>query len=136
MQVADARLRIPKLWRLSKDIASDGGTMIDVRRLAHVTLTTPDVARQVEYYQSIVGLACIEQTTDRAVLATGLGVETVVLERGETAGLGRIAFQIAPGTDLAAVGRELSQQGIAFETRSGITPGVAKAIVFKDVFGT
>ncbi len=110
--------------------------MIDVSRLAHLTLTTPDVARQVEYYESIVGLACIDRTADRAVLATRLGVESVVLERGEAAGLGRIALQIAPGSDLAAVGRELKSRGIAYETRSGITPGVAKAVVFTDVVGT
>ena len=110
--------------------------MIDVKRLAHITLTTPDVARQVEYYQSIVGLLCIEQNRDRAVLATRLGVETLVLERGERADLARIALQIAPGSDLAAAGRELSARGIAFETRNGITPGVAKALVLKDAFGT
>jgi catechol 2,3-dioxygenase-like lactoylglutathione lyase family enzyme len=110
--------------------------MIDVKRLAHVTLTTPDVARQVEYYQSIVGLACIEQSRDRAVLATRLGVEAVVLERGDVAGLGRLGFQIAPETDLDTVGRELSARQIPFETRSGITPGVAQAVVFEDAFGT
>lgn len=110
--------------------------MISVKRLAHVTLRTPDLARQVEYYQSIVGLAVVERSAERAVLATRLGVETLALERGDAADLGAIAFQIAPGTDLADVGRELGRRQIAFEMRSGITPGVAKALVFQDVYGT
>jgi len=118
-------------------MAAEAGTiMIDVSRLAHITLITPDVARQVEYYESIVGLACIEQTPDRAVLATRLGLESIVVERGATPALARIALQIAPGSDLTAVGGELAARGIAHEIRSGITPGIAKAIVFKDAFGT
>jgi catechol-2,3-dioxygenase len=117
-------------------MAAEQGNMIDVKRLAHMTLTTPDVARQVEYYENIVGLVPIEQTADRAVLATRLGVESVVLEQGEKPDLARIAFQIAPGTDLAAAARELAARGIASELRSGITPGVAQALVFRDAFGT
>src|SRR6185437_15258928 len=110
--------------------------MVSVKRLAHVTLRTPDVNRQVEYYQAIVGLAVIEQSATRAVLATRLGLETLVIERGEAADLAAIAFQIEPGADLDRVGRELAKRQIACETRSGLTPGVAKAIVFRDVYGT
>ena len=110
--------------------------MISVKRLAHVTLKTPDVKRQAEYYQSIVGLGLVEQGAGRAVLATKLGLETIVLERGAAAELGAIAFQIAPGTDLDRVGHELATRQIAYEMRSDITPGVAKAVVFRDVYGS
>src|SRR5581483_11348562 len=110
--------------------------MISVKRLGHVTLTTPDVARQVDYYGSLFGLRVLAQSPERAVLATGLGIESVVIERGAKAGLGAIGLQIAPGTDLDEVGRELAQRRIAFETRSDITPGIARALLFRDVYGT
>ncbi len=110
--------------------------MIGVKRLGHVTLTTPDLQRQLDYYQAIIGLSVIDRTRDRAVLATKLGVETLVLERGDTADLSAIALQIAPGADLSDVGRELTSRNIAFEVRSDVTPGIAKAIVFRDVYGT
>ncbi len=110
--------------------------MISVKRLGHVTLTTPDLQRQLDYYQTIIGLSVIDQTRDRAVLATKLGLETLVLQRGDTASLAAIALQIAPGTELSAVGRELTGRNIPFEIRSGVTPGIASAIVFKDVYGT
>ena len=110
--------------------------MISVKRLAHVTLTTPDVKRQVEYYQTVFGLSVVEQNAERAVLATRLGLETIVLERGDSAGLAGIAFQVAPNTDIDQIGHTLSKQQIAFDLRSAITPGVAKAIMFKDVYGT
>ncbi len=110
--------------------------MLDVKRLAHVTLTTPDLERQLDYYQAIVGLAVIERSAKRAVLATTLGVETLVLEHGETAGLARIGLQVAPEIDLSDAQRGLAARGVSGEIRSGITPGVAQALVFPDPCGT
>jgi catechol 2,3-dioxygenase-like lactoylglutathione lyase family enzyme len=110
--------------------------MPNVTRLAHVTLTTPDIARQVDYYESIVGLIAIEKTADRAVLATTLGVETLVLERAAAAGLARIGLQVAPGTDLAVARKQLQDRGIASELRQGVTPGVAHALIVPDNCGT
>src|SRR5262249_21225937 len=46
--------------------------------------------------------------------------------------LSRLAFQVAPGSDLAELGRELAKHGVKSERRSCISPGVAEAIVFKD----
>src|SRR5262245_11576439 len=43
--------------------------MIEVRRLGHATLTTPDLDRQVAYYTAVVGLTLIERDGKRAFLA-------------------------------------------------------------------
>jgi catechol-2,3-dioxygenase len=110
--------------------------MISVKRLGHVALKTPDVQRVTEYYLAVFGLGVVGQDAGRTVLATRLGLETVVIERGPAAELGAIGLQIAPGTDLDLVERELAKRQIAYETRSDITPGVAKAIVFRDVYGS
>ena len=39
--------------------------MIQVRRLGHATLTTPDIERQIAYYTEVVGLTLIGRGKDR-----------------------------------------------------------------------
>src|SRR3984893_7190763 len=106
--------------------------MIEVRRLGHATLTTPDIEAQIGYYTEVVGLTLVERDKKRAILASKQGLEAVALELGAPNALARLAFQVAPGSDLAELARELGTHGIKAERRSGISPGVAEALVFKD----
>jgi catechol 2,3-dioxygenase-like lactoylglutathione lyase family enzyme len=110
--------------------------MIDIRRLGHATLTTPDLERQVDYYTQVIGLTLIERDKDRAFLASKQGLETVALERGDAAGLTRLSFQVAPGSDLRDVAGALEKDGLRTERRNTISPGVAQAITFTDPKGT
>lgn len=111
--------------------------MIQVKRLAHATLTTTDLERQLDYYTRIVGLSVVAKSKDSAVLATKMGQESIVLERGDTAGqLTRLSFQVKPGSDLGELQARLQKEGIKSERRSGITPGVAEALCFNDNKGT
>ena len=110
--------------------------MIDVKRLGHATFSTPDLDRQVEYWTGVMGLVCVHRDAHRAVLATRLGQEAVVLESGDHADLRRIAFQASADTDLDDVATALTRAGIASERRSCITPGIADAITFLDPRGT
>jgi catechol 2,3-dioxygenase-like lactoylglutathione lyase family enzyme len=80
--------------------------MIQVRRLGHATLTTPDLAPQIEYYTEVVGLTLVERDKTRAVFASKQGQEAIALELGAPNALARLAFQVAPGSDLAALARE------------------------------
>jgi catechol 2,3-dioxygenase-like lactoylglutathione lyase family enzyme len=111
--------------------------MIQVRRLGHATFSTPDLERQVAYYADVLGLMVIERSRDRVVLATRTGLEAIALERGAEVALRRLAFQVAPGSDLADAARDLFHyHGIKSERRSGISPGIADALVFTDIKGT
>ena len=110
--------------------------MIQVRRLGHATLTTPDLERAIAYFCEIVGLTVVAREGHRAFLATRQGLEAIALEHGDPNALKRLSFQIAPGSDLTAVARALAEQGIRAERRSGISPGVAEAIAFTDPKGT
>src|SRR5262245_25199200 len=56
--------------------------MIDVRRLGHATLTTPDTDRQVAYYTEVVGLTLVAREGKRAILASKQGLEAIALEPG------------------------------------------------------
>ena len=95
--------------------------MIKVRRLGHATLTTPDLDRQVAYYTAVVGLTLVERDAKRAFLASKQGLEAIALEGGPPNALSRLAFQVAPGSDLAELARELAKHGIKSERRSCIS---------------
>src|SRR5262249_30948750 len=110
--------------------------MIQVRRLGHATLTTPDLDRAVDYFSEVVGLSVIERAAKRAFLASRQGLEAIALEPGPPNALARLSFQVAPGSDLSALVRTLAEEGIRSERRSGISPGVAEAVVFADPKGT
>jgi catechol-2,3-dioxygenase len=110
--------------------------MIQVRRLGHATLATPDIDRQVDYYGRVLGFGVIERSKDRAFLASKQGLEAIELIRGEPGELKRLSFQIAPGSDLGDVVKELQKHGIKCERRKGISPGVAEAVTFEDPKGT
>jgi len=110
--------------------------MIQVKRLGHATFSTPDLDRQMDYWTGVMGLSVIDRSKQRAVLASRLGQEAVVLETGDHADLQRVAFQVAPGTDLAALAQALKKEGVASDLQSDPTPGVAKCLTFKDPKGT
>ena len=109
---------------------------IQCHRLGHATLWTPDLDRMIAYYTEVIGLQLIEREAGRAFLATREGLEAICLEKGETPELARIAFQVAPGSDLKDLAGALQKAGITAERRRGISPGIADAIAFTDPKGT
>ena len=110
--------------------------MIKVRRLGHATISTPDVEAQTDYYSRILGLSVIERSKDRVFLGSKQGLEAIELVRGEVGHLKGTSFQVAPDTDLKDVVKELSNDGIKAELRSGISPGVQQAVRFVAPNGT
>ncbi|MDH7794877.1 MULTISPECIES: VOC family protein [unclassified Beijerinckia] len=110
--------------------------MIDVRRLGHATLTTPNLDRAIEYYNEVIGLNVVARDKKSAILATKMGLEAIALVEGDHAELSRLSFQVAPGTDLNDCIKALSKHGVKAERRSEISPGVKDAITFKDNKGT
>ena len=110
--------------------------MIQVRRVGHATLSTPDLERAIEYYNEVIGLNVVARDKNSAILATKVGLEAIALVKGDHADLQRISFQVAPGTDLNDCIKDLAKHGVRAERRSGISPGVADCITFKDPKGT
>jgi catechol 2,3-dioxygenase-like lactoylglutathione lyase family enzyme len=110
--------------------------MIDVKRLGHASLATPDVAKQVDYWTAVMGFQVVDRTKERVLLATKFGQEAIALEYGAEVGLSRLSFEVSPGTDLGEVVASLREHGIAAEYQTDITPGIGKAVVFVDPNGT
>ena len=59
--------------------------MLQIKRAGHSTLTTPDIARAVDYFTRIVGLSLVARDKDSAILATKSGLEVIALERATPA---------------------------------------------------
>ena len=110
--------------------------MVQVQRIGHATYETPDLERQTDYYTDVVGFTVVERTKDRTVLATQLGHEVLVLERGVNARCSRLSFQVSPAFDIKDAGSYLSKLGIKSERYSDITPAISDAVVFEDPKGT
>ena len=110
--------------------------MIKARRIRHASFSTPDLARQADYYQSIVGLGVIARESGRLFMATESDELAIVLEAGAEPKCKRIAFEVAPDADLAAMRTDLSASGIASDIRSDGIPGVSRSLVFTDPEGT
>lgn len=110
--------------------------MIQVKRLGHATLSTPDIEAMVDYYGRVLGLNVISRAKDRVYLGTKQGLEAIELVKGEAGLLKGVSYQIAPGTDLGDVVKQLDKLGYKSERRKDITPGVREAVTLIDPKGT
>jgi catechol 2,3-dioxygenase-like lactoylglutathione lyase family enzyme len=106
--------------------------MIQTTRFSHAVFETPDIDRQIDYFTEVVGLQLSEKQNGRAFLATKLGDLVVQLEKGRVPRCAKLAFQAAPGTDIAEIKRGVEAENIACELRNDATPGVPKLVTFKD----
>lgn len=105
---------------------------MQVKRISHATFTTPDIERQVDYYTNVLGLQIAARESGRVFLATKQGLLAVVLEPGEAAHCTKVAFQVAPDSDLAALRADLAADGIAGELHTDAVPGGGQRLVFED----
>ena len=110
--------------------------MIGIKRIGHATFETPDVERQLDYYTGVVGLVLLEREKDRAILVSRLGDLSVILHRGSAPKLTKIAFQVSPHDDLAALAKTLTGNGIAASVDQASVPGIGKVLTFQDPKGT
>jgi catechol 2,3-dioxygenase-like lactoylglutathione lyase family enzyme len=109
--------------------------MIKVKRLRHVSFASPNVEAQLDYYQSIIGLAVIGRDDRRIILGTESDELTLVLEHGAASRLTAIAYEVAPGLNLSDLQKSLASLNIKSEVRSDTAPGIPKTLVFNDPDG-
>lgn len=106
------------------------------RKIGHATLETPDLARELDHYVSLVGLVPSGKENGRTILSTVIGEEVLVLSQGNTPRLTTLSFQVEPGLDLVELQRHLKARGIDCERRADTTPRLPEVLVFTDPSGT
>ena len=110
--------------------------MIKVLRIGHATFETPDLAKAVDYYTQVAGLALAGRETGRAFLATKIGQLAIELQEGAQARCSKLSFEVAPNADFAYLQKNLSGHGVKSELRSDSVPGQPKVLTFQDPKGT
>jgi catechol 2,3-dioxygenase-like lactoylglutathione lyase family enzyme len=110
--------------------------MINVKRLGHATIETPDISRQVAHFQEVLGLVLVGEEPGRAFLATPAGQLAIVLERGEVSRTSKLAFEVSPEAAVEEFQGFLSGLGFASDPRSDALPGVRTSLTFDDFKGT
>ena len=96
--------------------------MIKAKRIGHATFATPDLDRQIDYFQQVVGLCLAEREANRAFLATNSGQLAVVLEKASQPGCTRLAFEESPELSVGEMTQRLSALGLKGEARSDFAP--------------
>jgi catechol 2,3-dioxygenase-like lactoylglutathione lyase family enzyme len=110
--------------------------MIQAKRIGHATFETPDIERQIDYYQDLVGLRLAARDAGRAFLVTPVGQLAVVLEKGGQQRCTALSFEVSPGLETADMARALAGLDVASETRRDALPGVSRQLRFHDPKGT
>ena len=110
--------------------------MIKVLRIGHAAFETPDLAKAVDYYTQVAGLALAGRETGRAFLATKIGQLAIELQEGAQARCSKLSFEVAPNADFADLQKNLSGHGVKSELRSDSVPGQPRVLTFQDPKGT
>ena len=86
--------------------------MIKASRVGHASFETPDLDRAIAYYTEVNGLVLHAKGHNQAFLASKTGLLTIALERGTTANLQRISFEVSPHADLSNIATKLAEHGV------------------------
>lgn len=110
--------------------------MVPAIRIGHLTIETPDIQRQIEYYTNVVGLVLVESSPGKAYLATRVGQLAVELNSGGDARCTRVSIEVSPTLSARDISLGLEKSGIASKRSTEPFIGVAEAVSFLDNKGT
>jgi catechol 2,3-dioxygenase-like lactoylglutathione lyase family enzyme len=110
--------------------------MIKVCRLGHATFETPDLAKAIDHYTQVIGLALAGRDGKRAFMASKMGQLSIELVEGAQPRCTKLSFEVAANADLADMKKELAKLGVSAELRNDVVPGTSKALSFSDPKGT
>ena len=110
--------------------------MIRVVDVGHLSLRTPDVSRQLDYYTNVLGLTEVAREKGAYYLACPDDYLSIVLREGAESGCDGLALHTAPDADLSEFERQLSVHGAKVSSQSDTTPAVSRSLAFDDPCGT
>jgi catechol 2,3-dioxygenase-like lactoylglutathione lyase family enzyme len=84
----------------------------------------------------VTGLVVAAREKERVLLASKIGQLVLQLKKGDEPRCTRLAFQVAPQSDLKELARSLSAEGIKNDIRSDDLPGTPELLAFEDNKGT
>lgn len=110
-------------------------SIVNVKRVSHVGLKTPDVERQAAFYSNIVGLGETERdASGRIYLRCNAYHHALVLVPSSESGLHHYALDVGNEAALESTAGALSRAGIAYETEAAVV-GQGPSILLRDPDG-
>ena len=109
--------------------------MISVKQIGHATFETPDIERAIAYYTQYLGLTEIQRDGDTVYLACPSDFHSVVLKKGSTAAVTKLALQLAPGADVEEFAKQTSAKGIKVNLKSDASPDTPRVVTLTDPSG-
>lgn len=109
---------------------SAGDPAARVSKLGHVGFRSPDPARLVEYYSTVLRFEVVERTPQATFLSTGPDHHCVVIEPGPTQARVTVGYELA-GTVTDAE-RRLRAAGYDCSRRTDIAPGTPDVLVLTE----
>ena len=109
--------------------------MISVKKIGHATFETPDIERAIAYYTQYLGLTEIQRDGDTVYLACPSDFHSVVLKKGSTAAVTKLALQLAPGADVEEFAKQTSAKGIKVNLKSDASPDTPRVVTLTDPSG-
>lgn len=105
--------------------------MINVSRLGHVALRTPDVERLVDHYATVLDFTEVAREDGTVYLTTDSSHHSLAISQGDDGGLTVLAFQVQADS-LHDVEARLLEHGLPAERRSDPEPGIPELVVTTD----
>src|SRR5690606_25921781 len=115
--------------------AKGGALIVRIRRLGHIALTTPDLARAEEFYRQIVGLVVSGREDGAVYMKCNELHHSLVLYEGEQAGVHHLGLEVATEEDVRAAAVTLQEKGVAIIEENPRERGQGPAIRFRDPSG-
>lgn len=109
--------------------------MISVKQIGYATFETPDVERSVDYYTQFLGLTEVQRDGDTRYLACPSDVYSVVLKKGSTPAVTRLALQLDPAADLKEFAAQATAKGVQVHRQTDSTPDAPVTLTIKDPSG-
>jgi catechol 2,3-dioxygenase-like lactoylglutathione lyase family enzyme len=97
--------------------------MWKVTKIDRVALATPDLERQSDYYERILGLARVDGSSKARLFSCGAAEPAVALQAGPTPQCTSIAFRVNAEAELKAIASTLKEKGLSVALASDPGPG-------------
>ncbi|MBV9229876.1 MAG: VOC family protein [Chloroflexi bacterium] len=110
--------------------------MVQVAKLGHIALNTPNLESLLAYYTDVLGFSVTERSGDGEVyLSTDVDHHNVILYPGTQTGIRHVAFQLGEGLALRDAESQLRDLGIKVTSMTDAQPGIVEILEFADPEG-
>lgn len=116
---------------MSSPSRTASASVVNVSKVGYITVDTPDLDRQINYYTKVLDFILVEKTATQAFLTTSFDHHAVVLNKSDVP-VGRAGVGYELWEDLTFAHKRLTDQGYDVERRSDMAPSTPDVLVVSE----